>query len=210
MQTIILTGKRELDIYINPQRQRLLRALALAGAPMTPKRLSETLGISPSAVQHHIQKLVALGVVGESHTERIHGITAHYYMALPITVRVGYGTEAGCETQRIALMQNGVNAVWQGFADHLRGRAASGAAGEPAPDDNAEVPSALAERPAPAPVNDLAGDVLWGIAHLTDDEARQVLTLIRGFLHEHDAPAPGRTAWEYALIAYPAKEGDHA
>lgn len=202
MDTITLSGKRELDIYINPQRQRLLRTLALAGVPMTPKRLADALGISPSAVQHHIQKLVSLGVVGESHTERIRGITAHYYVALPVTVRVGYGVGAGLETQRITLMQNGVNEVWQGFAGYLQSAAARAATTVPAPGQTAPPPST----PAAEPV----GDVLWGVARLTEDEARQVMALIHAFLQEHDASAPGRTAWEYALIAYPAAEGGHA
>ena len=203
METVVLSGKRELDIYINPQRQRLLRELALAGEPMTPKQLSGVLGISASAVQHHIQKLKSLGVVGESHTERIRGITAHYYQALPVTVRVGYGVEEGYDTQRLALLQNGVNGVLQGFDRYLRKeaktRAADGTGRQPRPEEPESEPYAIP-----------TGDVLWGISRLTQEEASAVMTLIRDFLRVHETPAPDRVTWEYALIAYPVSGEQHA
>ena len=203
MVTVVLTGKRELDIYINPQRQRLLRELALAGTPMTPKQLSGVLGISPSAVQHHIHKLVSLGVVGESHTEHIRGITAHFYQALPVTVRVGYGVAEGYDTQRLALIQNGINGVLQGFDRYLHKesemRATDEASQQPRPEGSAGEINSM-------PV----GDVLWGISRLTPQEAGTVMTLIRDFLRAHEAPSPNRIAWEYALIAYPVSEAKHA
>ena len=120
MQTIVLTGKKELDIYINPQRQRLLRLLTVQGAPMTPKRLSVLLGISPSAVQHHLQKLLELGVVGLDHTEPVRGITARYYRALPVTVHIGCQSGDEHQAQRLALIQNALGEVFNGFADALR------------------------------------------------------------------------------------------
>jgi hypothetical protein len=36
METIVLTDAKALNIYINPQRQNMLRILRLAGEPMTP------------------------------------------------------------------------------------------------------------------------------------------------------------------------------
>ena len=203
METVVLSGKRELDIFINPQRQRLLRELTLAGEPMTPKQLSGRLGISASAVQHHIQKLCSLGVVAQSHTERIRGITAHYYQALPVTVRVGYGVEQGYENQRLTLLQNGVNNVLQGFDRYLQGEAATRAqSGTPNPDADMQ-----AETHAE---NSATGDVLWGVSRLTQEEARTVMALIRDFLQAHETPAPDRQAWEYALIAYPVGKEPHA
>lgn len=205
MQPIVLSGKRELDIYINPQRQRLLRTLAIAGTSMTPKQLSGVLGISASAVQHHIQKLVTLGVVAESHTELIHGITAHFYHALPVTVRIGYGVEEGLEAQRFTLMQNGVNEVLQGFSNYIHNPAT------PLP------PSYIARTKPVDATNDAAaqtispyGDVLWGIARLTGTEAGEVMAMVREFLHTHEIPSPERVPWEYALIAYPVPEEPHA
>jgi DNA-binding transcriptional ArsR family regulator len=37
------------------------------------------MGISASAAQHHIKKLMELGLVALSHTRRVRGITASYY-----------------------------------------------------------------------------------------------------------------------------------
>ena len=202
MDTVVLSGKRELDIYINPQRQRLLRELTLAGMPMTPKQLSVRLGISASAVQHHIQKLVSLGVVGESHTEHIRGITAHYYQALPVTVRVGYGVEQGYESQRLTLLQNGVNNVLQGFDRYLQKEVAARIGDGESTPKNGSTADASAET--------VAGDVLWGVSRLTREEARTVMALIRDFLQAHESPAPDRQAWEYALIAYPVGREPHA
>ena len=186
MQTITLTGKKELDIYINPQRQRLLRALTLANEPVTPKQLSTTLGISPSSVQHHIAKLVELGVVGLSHTQRIHGITAHFYQALPVTVRIGYVPDAGDAAQRLALIQNGVNAVLTGFSHYVAQGERRTAEGMP------------------------VGDVLWGISRLQPKEAQELFAQIRQYIAAHEAPVSAGEPWEYALIAYPAKEDAHA
>lgn len=195
MDSIVLSGKKELDIYINPQRQRLLRTLALAAEPMTPKQLSVVLGISPSAVQHHIQKLVALGVIAESHTEQIRGITAHYYHALPVTVRIGCDPSDEYADQRLALMQNGVNEVFQGFAAYL---------GQSGASRRADSAPALQADPSAEPV----GDVLWGIVRLQKAEANALMALIRDFLCAHDRPASGSDPWEYALIAYPVGEAE--
>jgi len=205
MEPIVLSGKEELDIYINPQRQRLLRTLAIAGSPMTPKQLSGVLGISSSAVQHHIQKLVTLGVVAESHTERIHGITAHFYHALPVTVRIGYGVEEGLETQRFALIQNGVNEVLRGFSDYSRNPTI------PLPSTIGGVArSSIAVDQATVNANLPHGDVLWGIARLTDTEANEIMSIVREFLHQHEIASAERVPWEYALIAYPVPEEPHA
>ena len=89
MDTIVLQGKKELDVFINPQRQRLLRCMNLAGEPLTPKQIADRMELSPSSVQHHVQKLLALGLVELHHTETIHGITARYYRVAAKTVRIG-------------------------------------------------------------------------------------------------------------------------
>ena len=231
MDTVVLVGKKELDIFINPQRQRLLRAMTLAGQPMTPKQLSGELGISPSAVQHHLGKLVELGVVAESRTERIHGITAHYYAALPVSVRVGCGVRDEHEGQRMALVQNGINAVLTGFANYLaQQEATSGqketAELEPASSHPAQANSAkpeLSERTGDAgsvtpgasegvaiPPAETPADVLWGIVRLPDAEARELMSLVRGFLQAHEGSGHPGEPWEYALIAYPAGGRNHA
>ena len=215
MQTITLATKEQLDIYVNPQRQRLLRLLAIAARPMTPKQLSVALGISASATQHHIARLVSLGVVALSHTEQVRGITAHYYQAVPVTVRIGYGSAPEDQTQRVAIIRNGVNAVLSGYIAHASAQAEASPAvarlmrhpdlTHSATDD--------AQQAAEADAIDLTatlGDVLQGVAHLTQAEALQLARTVRAFLREHETPAQGAQPWEYALIAYPVQEGDHA
>ena len=61
MEKIILSGKRELDIYVNPQRQNLLRCMRIASIPLTPKGIADRIGVSASSVQHHIRKLLEIG-----------------------------------------------------------------------------------------------------------------------------------------------------
>ncbi len=186
MKTIRLSGKRELDIYVNPQRQRLLRLMTVVGRPITPKELSDRMGISASSVQYHLKKLEELGVVALSHTERIRGITARYYVAPPVTVSLGILTPDGNNPQRIAMMQSGVNGVFNGFLRYY---------------------SQASEEPAPA---DPLGDVMWGVMRLGEAEARELSQVVRRYLDGHQATGEGRAPWEYALIAYPVPEGDDA
>lgn len=53
METIILRTKKELEIYMNPVRQEILHEMQRAGVPVTPKYLSNALGISASSIQFH-------------------------------------------------------------------------------------------------------------------------------------------------------------
>ena len=60
---IRLETRQQLNIYMSPVRQELMRLLRLAEEPMTPKALADRLGVSPSSVQHHLKKLLELGVI---------------------------------------------------------------------------------------------------------------------------------------------------
>ncbi len=186
MGTILLSGKRELDIYINPQRQNLLRRMRLAGAPVTPKFLADQMGISASSVQHHIKKLLELGVVELDHTERIRGITASYYRVPPKVVRIGGLIEDENAAQRLALMQNALNTAFSGFSEYCKKGVASVKQGEQ------------------------HGDMLSGIIRLKNEEAKQLYGLIRAFLDAHEPGEGEGTPWEYALVAYPVSEAGDA
>lgn len=186
MDTIVLTGKKELDIYVNPQRQNLLRRMRLAGVPMTPKQLADQMGISASAVQHHIKLLVELGVVELHHTERIHGITASFYHVPSKTICIGSLLNDETRDQRVALMQADLSRTFSGFTAYC-GQASAPAAGERQ-----------------------FGDMLCGIVHLEEAEAKELYAMIRAFLKEHEQTGRSGAAWEYALIAYPVSEEAHA
>lgn len=179
MDTIVLSGKKELDIYINPQRQKLLRCMRIAGVPMTPKQLADQIGISASAVQHHIKKLVELGAVALSHTKRIRGITASYYRVLPKTVRIGAQIEDEHEDQRFALMQNSLNSMFSGFSQYLKSNRSRVEQGEQ------------------------HGEMLSGVIHLTWEEAKELYDVIRAFLDSREEKKEDTAPWEFALIAYP-------
>ena len=186
METIELTGKKELDIYVNPQRQNLLRCMQIAGVPMTAKQIADRIGISASSVQHHIRLLCELGIVAQSHTEQIHGITATYFRALPKTVRIGSFTEDEHSNQRIALMQANLNRIFTGFLSYCA-------------DSNEESIG-----------SSQFGDMLSGIVHLRQEEAKELYALITDFLEKHEPLSEHASAWEYALIAYPVGENKHA
>ena len=56
MKVIDIKTRKQLDTYMNPQRQRLLKCLELNTTPMTPKQISDMLKISPSSVTFHLKK----------------------------------------------------------------------------------------------------------------------------------------------------------
>ena len=186
MDTIVLSGKKELDIYVNPQRQNLLRCMRIVGIPMTPKQIADRIGISPSSVQHHIRKLVELGIVELSHTELIRGITANYYRVLPKTVSIGLMVEDQNSADRFVLMQNALSTVFSGFSEYCR------------------------KGPANVKEGEQHGDMLSGVIHLEREEAKELYGIIRGFLDAHEHKEKDGTAWEYALIAYPIREVEDA
>ena len=186
MEPIVLSTKKQLDIYMNPQRQALLRCMRVAGVPMTPKQLADRMGISASAVQHHMAKLLELGLVALDHTEQVRGITARYYRLLPRTVSIGAQFEDDLDAERFALMQGTLSAAFEGFREYCRFARREPANGQP------------------------TGDMLSGIVHLSRQEAEAVYRLIRGFVDSHESSGQGTEPWEYALIAYPVGESEDA
>ena len=186
MDTIVLTGKKELDIYVNPQRQNILRLMQIHGEPMTAKQIADQIGISASSVQHHIRLLMELGIVEQSHTEQIHGITATFFRALPKTVQIGSLMADEHSNQRIALMQANLSGTFNRFLDYCA----------------ATSEQTIGETQF--------GDMLSGITHLRPDEAKQLYALIADFLQAHETIAENTSPWEYALIAYPVLEKPHA
>ena len=58
---ISITTRKQLEIFMNVQRQKLLKTMDMEKVPMTPKQLSVILEISPSSVTYHLKKLEELG-----------------------------------------------------------------------------------------------------------------------------------------------------
>jgi predicted transcriptional regulator len=122
MKTIKLKTKEELNIYMNPVRQQLLRQLNISGIPMTPKMLTNHLQISASSVQHHIKKLVSLGLIELDHTELIKGITARFYVPTQVTVQIGLDKTDDLNRQREVLMQESIARIYENYHKQLRKR----------------------------------------------------------------------------------------
>ncbi|MBE5979687.1 MAG: helix-turn-helix transcriptional regulator [Paenibacillaceae bacterium] len=187
MDHIKLSTKKELEIYMNPVRQNLLRLLERSKLPMTPKQLSQKLDISPSSVQHHIKKLESLGVITLDHTEVINGITARYYCPTYVNVRIGLDHPDDTQLQKEVLVQEQIARTYEGFLTQKKKFLEQFS--------NEELESRW----------DL-GDIMTGVVHLSPDEGKELLKLIRDFLDAHAVPSAEKFPWEYAFILYNAEE----
>lgn len=176
--TVHLDTKDKLNIYISPVRQQLLHELAVAGRPLSPKALSLKLNISASSVQHHIKKLMQLGVVAVDHTERINGITATFYQ--PVPARVQIGLTQSFTNEKLALLMQLVSNVMDGFAGILERYAGKKLQGD-------------VRR---------YGDVLTGIAYITQQERADLFKIIDDYIQKHETPKENADAWEYAVVMY--------
>jgi len=182
METITLQTKQDLDIYVNPQRQNILHRMRITGEPVTPKQLSDQIGVSPSSIQHHIKKLLSIGIVALDHTEMIHGIVARYYRLVPKAISIGLALEDSHQEQRMAIMQNAMTELFSGFVNYCE-------TGYPSRNPDEQF-----------------GDMCYGILHLEPEKARELYTLVHDFIQQHETKTPTSRAWEYGLIAYPVDE----
>ena len=186
MKTIDITTRKQLDTYMNPQRQRLLKCLELNPVPMTPKQISDILNISPSSVTFHLKKLVELGVVELDHTEMIHGILAKFYKKVPVTINLGAGIEGDLKAEKEVLADYFINDTWNGFKNYMNGLQL-----------NKE-----------SDIDNVLGDSKNGVLYLTDEEAIELKTIINQFMANHSIPKEKTKPWEVAVIAYPRKDVD--
>ena len=185
MKKIALTTKEELNIYMSPVRQQLLRELSLTNTSMTSKMLADKLLISASSVQHHIRKLVSLGVIELDHVEIINGITAKFYKSAPVTVQIGLSLADGLDQQREVLLQDSIARVYEGYIRQMK-----------------ETISGQKERDLDILAK--SGDILSGVIYLEKHESEELMSLITGYLVQHACPTKTSTPWEYAMIAYKA------
>lgn len=183
MRKIILATKNELSIYMNPVRQELLHILSTGKNPMTPKMLADKLHISASGVQHHISKLLSLGLVELDHTEIVNGITAKFYKASLVTVQIGLQYEDELTSQRQALVQESIARTYDRFRAHMM-----------------EIKKQMGTSDA-ASLSQW-GDVLTGVMYLGKKESGELMKIIADYIENHSAPSPEKKAWEYALILY--------
>lgn len=185
MDTIELDTREKQNTFMNPARQDILRLLQLAGRPMTPKELADRMGISASSVTFHIKKLAELGVVALDHTEVIRGITARYYKALNVAVRLGLLGQGADEAAQELFLRRTAEQVLAGVQGVRR----------------------LAEQKGLTEEEALGlGDMHSGVVYLTREEAVELQRRMMEFLAEREAPRPGAQAYEYVLMGYNAAE----
>lgn len=187
MRKVALSTKEEMDIYMSPMRQQLLRQLSISNMPMTPKMLAGKLQISASGVQHHIKKLMQLGLIELDHTDTINGITASFYKPAQVTVQIGLNQSDGLAEQREVLIQNSIARVYDGFREQMKKRM----------DVQEEKDCDSMQK---------WGDVMSGVVHLNSKESVELIKLINEYIQKHNAPAGDSSPWEYAIIAYNAGE----
>lgn len=179
-KTITLTTHKQLDIFMNPQRQRLLKALDITGRPMTSKELSDMLGISASSVSHHIKKLEQLGVVELDHTESIHGIQAKFYGKVPVSVSLGGDRDDDLKAERGVLADYIMTDIWNGLKKNM---------------EEAEDKTSVMN----------TGDFFSGIVHLRKEDAQKLYQLILDYTQDHSTPGEDTVPWEYGLAVFPHK-----
>lgn len=177
-ELLVLKTKKELDIFMNPTRQEILRELRRAGEPVTPKYLSDRLKISPSSIQFHIKKLEELGVVVLDHTEMIRGITAKFYKLTDVDISI-FGSEKDHLEEREVVMDNYFKNVYDGYKQMLHKH--SGTAME-----NLKK----------------YGTDMTGTMFLSEEDAKEMFNMIQDFTKKHAKKKPGTSAWEFGIITY--------
>jgi len=187
MKKIALTTKEELNIYMSPVRQQLLRQLSISNNPMTSKMLADKLQISASGIQHHIKKLMSLGLIELDHTKVINGIIASFYKPAQVMVQIGLGRDDDLARQREALVQDSIAQVYDGFRTQMMKRIGS---------QEDKDPDSLGKW----------GDILSGVVHLNEHESEELMKLVNAFIEQHDTPKADCSPWEYAVIMYNAEE----
>lgn len=185
MEVVNLDTREKQNAFMNPARQDILRLLQLAGRPMTPKELADKMGISASSVTFHIKKLVELGVVALDHTEQIRGITARYYKALNVSVRLGLLSPVGDEGAQNVFLQRTMEQVLAGVQGVKK----------------------MAEKRYMTEEEAMGLAYMGnGVVYLTREEAIELQRRMMEFLSERETLRPGAQAYEYVLLGYNAAE----
>lgn len=187
MKIVKLNTRDELNIYMNPMRQQLLRQLNISNVPMTPKMLADKLQISASGVQHHIKKLISLGLIELDHKEMIRGITASYYIPTQVTVQIGLEKVDDYTSQREIIMQDSIARIYDGFRNQMKKRIDITTEGD---------------------IENLQklGDAMTGVVHLNKQESDELMKMITDFIDTHAKSSTNSSPWEYAIVLYNAKE----
>jgi DNA-binding Lrp family transcriptional regulator len=178
IKEITLASEKELKIFMDPIRQRILRAMEIAG-PMTSKRIADELGMTPASAKHHLTQLESIGLVELDHTEMIHGITAKYYRAVKADIKLGMGNNEFL-TEKIIIAENQVTSVFKDLTASVISRE---------PNDQSTLP----------------GDCITGVVHLTEQQYQEFNKYVQNFFRKYQVPSQETKAYEVALVFCEAK-----
>lgn len=180
-RTIRLTTLKQLKVYMDPLRQKMLRTMEILAVPVTAKKLADKMGVAPSSAKHHLTQLERIGLVRVDHTEQIHGITAVFYRVVPAEVSIGMNIEEHAK-ERAVIAENQIASVFSRFCGRARAHPEMGES-EP-----------------------FSGDMHTGVLHLTQNEADGLHRVVRAYIRDHEAPREGTLPFEFALILCNAKD----
>jgi len=170
-----LENEKELKIFMDPIRQRILRTMGMLGAPVTAKHLADVTGMTPASAKHHLGRLESIGLVEEDHTEQIHGITARFYRVsqADVSICMDSGDNRG---DREILVEGQLSSIFSEYKKGMEQYAAGGAEGE------------------------MPGEFFSGVVHLTEEQRDAVRESVARFTHENEAMKADTKPYEFALI----------
>jgi DNA-binding transcriptional ArsR family regulator len=141
-------------------------------------RLVERL-VAPSSAQHHIKKLESIGLVEQDHIELINGIQARFIRASDVMVSIGQQLRDDISQLRDTLVKTSLTEAYEGFQRIVEYSRESG------------------EFEA-----DSGNDIFLEIAHLTDDQARELRKLVMAYTQQHKRAGEDTKPWRIVYMAY--------
>jgi hypothetical protein len=174
-KVIMLTTEKELKIFMDPIRQRVLHTMEVLGVPITAKGLADELCMTPASAKHHLTQLESIGLVEPDHTAVIHGITAKYYRAADAEIRLGM-EDNKFRTEREIIAENQVMSVFRDYTESF---------------------DSCAETECGASFH---GDCYIGVVRLTEQQFLKLREDITSFIRENQSLSDGTTPYEFALI----------
>lgn len=79
MDKLTLSNPKEIEIFIDPFRTRIMHLIKDNHKPMTVKEIADEMGEVPAKVYYHVKKLESINVLYLKYTKQINGIIAKYY-----------------------------------------------------------------------------------------------------------------------------------
>lgn len=180
MKTIVLNSEKELRIFSLPLRQKIIRQMQMIGRPVTAKQIADRLHITPSSAQHHMKKLVSIGLIEADHTELIKGIRANFMQLAEVTVSIGQQYSDALSSSRDAFMREHLLEAFNGYMKVVTNERSAG------------LHSRISR------LNDLYSEIV----HLTDEQADELHSIIIDYLNSHTAAVKGTNPWEIVVLAY--------